>query len=353
MAYIDVSDLSGVGPTVARRMNEFGVFTTGDLLRVERRRLAEKVKAVSLAQVRRWQAIAELLEVKGVTLPVAEGLHAAGVETLDELAGRPLSELRALLETMRLQGVVEALPSDDDLVAWMKDALLLRHTGTLNGTVIGAARSPAVGVAVFCMGQRAESDPRGRFRLRRLPLGRQLLVYLEHPAYAAKTVKTGPVAPAGVLVGERFRLARKRVGMPTPRLRSELEGDKLPALSGAPVSMRAQDGAPSPRDFLRVVELLASGDVRVISRLFDYDGARFLVRSYRFKHGDLPPVIEVGDHLRYTADHWQVVKMKSATIDRYRRWLRERRQLPELSADSSAADFQRFVKDWLLLHARG
>jgi len=352
MANIDVIDLSGVGPAVTQRMNELGLFTTADLLRANRRRLAEQVQGASLAQVRRWQAIAELLEVKGVTLRVAEGLHAAGVETLDELAGRPLSGLRALLDTMRAQGVVQALPSDDDLVAWMKDALLLRHTGTLNGTVIGADRSPLVGVTASCMGQRAESDARGRFRLRRLPLGRRLLVYLEHPAYAAKTVKTEPVAPAGVLVGERFKLTRKRAAV-LPRVLSELEGDKLPALSSAPIRTRAQDGAPSPLDILRVVELLASGDVRVISRLFDYDGASFVVRSYRFERSDLPAVIEVGDHLHFTADRWKLVKMTPATIDRHRRWLRERRRMPVLSENSSAADIQRFVEAWLLLHARG
>jgi hypothetical protein len=352
MAYRDVIDLTGVGPVVTLRMNELGVFTTGDLLRVERRWLAEEVQGASLGQVRRWQAIAEMLEVKGVTLPVAEGLHAAGVETLDEMAGRPLSGLRALLDTMRAQGVVEALPSDDDLVAWMRDALLLRHTGTLNGTVIGADRSPLVGVAVSCMGQRDESDARGRFRLRRLPLGRRLLVSLDHPAYAAKTVETGPVAPAGVLVGERFRLTRRRPATP-PRVLSELEGDTLPALSGAPIRTRARDGAPSPLDILRVVELVASGDVRVISRLFDYDGAGFVVRSYRFERGDLPADVHVSDHLRFKADRWQVAKMTPASIDRHRRWLRERRQLPEPSVNSSAADVQRFVEAWLLLHARG
>ena len=72
MASVDVIDLTGVGPVVTQRMNAFGVFTTADLLRAERRRLAEKIEGVSVAQVRRWQAIAELLDVKGVTVPVAK-----------------------------------------------------------------------------------------------------------------------------------------------------------------------------------------------------------------------------------------------------------------------------------------
>lgn len=350
--YVDVFDLTGIGPVVTRRMNKIGVFTTGDLLRAERRRLAEEVRGASVAQVRRWQAVAELLEVEGVTLPVAEGLYAAGVETLDELASRSLSELRPLLVAMHAQGAVDALPSDDDLVAWIKDALLLRYTGTLNGTVIGGDGLPAVGVAISCMGRRAKSDARGRFRLRRLPLGRRLFVYLEHPTYSARRVEAGPAAPSGVLVGEQFRLARVRAGASSPRVLSELRGDQLPALSESPVRVQVVDGPPSPLDILRVIEFLASGDVQVGARLFDHDGSDFVVRSYRFKRDSLPAGVRVGDHLRYKAGRWRVVKMTPATIDRQRRWLRERRHLPELSALSSAAEIERFVTDWLLLYNR-
>jgi hypothetical protein len=190
--------------------------------------------------------------------------------------------------------------------------------------------------------------------LRRLPLGRQLLVYLDHPAYVPKTVKTGPVAPAGVVVGEQFRLTRKRAATQAqaPLVLSELAGQQLPALSGAQIRTQAQDGAPSPRDILRVVEVLASGDVRVVSRLFDYVGGGFVVRSYRFKRSDLPTVIEIGDHLRYEANGWKVVTMTSETINRYRQRLHERHLLPELSATSSAADIRRYVTAWLLLRAR-
>lgn len=44
MANIDVTDLSGVGPAVTQRMNELGLFTTSDLLRANRVRLAELVQ---------------------------------------------------------------------------------------------------------------------------------------------------------------------------------------------------------------------------------------------------------------------------------------------------------------------
>jgi Domain of unknown function (DUF4332) len=351
MAYLDVVDLTSVGPVLAQRLNEFGVFTIADLLRAKRHRLADAITGVSLAQVRNWQAVSELLEVNDITLPLAEGLYEAGVETLDELASRSLSQLRTLFETMRAQEVVDALPSDDSLDAWMKDALLLCHTGTQNGTVTNAGGSPVAGATVSCMSQQAETDVRGRFRLRRLPLGRRLLLHLEHSDYAAKTVEIGPVAPAGVLVSQQFRLTRKAAAA-TLRVRSELQGDRLLTLSGAPIRVRVQDEAPSELDLLRIVELPESGNVRVVSCLFDFDGSAFIVRSYRLGREDLPANLQVGDHLRYKAGRWQVVEMKPAAIERYHRWLRERRRLVEPSANASAAEVERFVRDWLDLHAK-
>src|SRR5205823_1927953 len=138
---------------------------------------------------------------------------------------------------------------------------------------------------VSCMDQRAEADARGRFRLRRLPLGRPLLVHLQHDQYVSRTLEA-EVGPPGVVRGEQFRLSRKRASTPPERVLSELNGDELPALSGAPIRQRVHDHAPSEQDLLRIIELLDSGDVRVVSRLFDYDAGVFTVRAYQLKTTD-------------------------------------------------------------------
>src|SRR5512147_1204239 len=82
MASVPVIELSGVGPAIAARLNELGLFTSEDLLRSERRRLAELVEGASVAQIRRWQAVSALLEVNGMTVTLAEALHARGIEAL-------------------------------------------------------------------------------------------------------------------------------------------------------------------------------------------------------------------------------------------------------------------------------
>lgn len=345
MASVGVIELSGIGPALAAAFNGLGVFTTGDLLRVERRRIAREVDGASVAQLRRWQAVSELLEVDGVTLAIAEGLVIRGVDSMDEMSGRPLSSLRDVVATMRADGVIDVVPSDDELVGWITEAVRFRHTGTLNGTVTGSGNAPLAGVSIVGAGQTVESDARGRFRLRGLPLGHPVLVYLEAHGYVAKTVEVD-AAPPKVVRGEQFRLSLRRATTPAERVLSELNGDELPPLAGAPVRQRAQNTAPPEHDILRVVEVLAGGDARVISRLFDYSEGVFVVRSYRLAPADLPAGIEAGEHLRFSAGAWKVVTLTAKDIGAYRRKLRERRRWPQLPADPTAADIDRAIREW-------
>jgi hypothetical protein len=347
MAAVPVIDLSGVGPALSARLNELGLFTTDDLLRTERGRLAALVDGASIPQIRRWQAISGLLQIDGITVPLAEAIYAQGIETLDELGLRSLSTLRDALETVHAAGAVASVPSDDELVTWMKDATVLRLSGTLNGTVTGAKDKPLAGVAVSCMAKHAETDARGRFRLTRLPLGRALAVHLEHPDYNAKTFETRQIAPAGVLVGARFRLTKRKANAPAPRPLSELQGDVLPALSGAPIGLRVQTDPPSQRDVLRLVERMANGDARLVSRLLDYAAGVFTVREYRFKAASVPSGAKVRDHLRFVNGEWQVAAVTSHQLDHYRHYLRDLKLRPPLPPNPTAADSDRVMREWM------
>jgi hypothetical protein len=355
MTSLAAIDLSGVGPVLAARLNALGLFTTHDLLRTDRRRLDQVLDGASVAQIRRWQAVAELLEVDGMSLPLAEGLHARGLETLDELAGSSLTRLRSLVGAMRSEGIPGADASDDVMVGWMKDALLLRHTGTLNGTVTGAGSAPLGDVAVKCMGKRAVSDARGRFRIRRLPLGRELIVHLQHPDHLSKTVPTTRVAAPGVLLGERFRLSRRPATSPPgpqPAALSELRGDRMPSLSGASIAIRVQDEAPAEHDLLRVVELPDAGGARAVSRLLDYEAGGFVVRSYRLPADVLAPGAGVGDHLRFSDGRWRVTALPHGGIQAVKRRLRLQRLRPPLPPNPTVADIDRAMRDFIAALAR-
>lgn len=347
MAAVPVLDLSGVGPVLSARLNELGLFTTDDLLRTERRRLAALVDGASVPQIRRWQAISGLLQLDGMTVTLAESIYARGIETLDELGRRSLSNLRGEFEALRAADTIASIPADDELVTWMKGAIVLRLSGTLNGTVTGAKDAPLAGVTASCMGKHAETDARGRFRLTRLPLGRTLAVHLEHPDHNAKTFQTRQIAPPGVLVGAQFRLTKRSPNAAAPRPLSELEGDTLPPLSGAPVRLRVQTDAPSQRDVLRVVERLENGDTRLVSRLLDFAAGVFTVREYRFKSAMMPAAARVSDHLRFVDGKWRVVEVTSHQLQHYRRSLRDRKLRPSLPPDATAAEAERAMRDWM------
>jgi hypothetical protein len=348
VATVSAAALSGVSVQAAARLRKLGIHTTEDLLRADRRRLADKVPGVTVVDVLAWQQIAELLEVQGVTLAQAEGLHATGVETLDELASKSLSTVHALVAKMRANGVAVGSPTDDQLVEWSKDALLLRHTGTLNGTVLGPRGGPIRGVVVRCMGIDGKTDARGRFRLRRVPLGRPALVSLSHARYVPVTAEARSVVPSGVLAGESFRLTRKKAGgASAPSVLSELTGDALPPLDGASFTERVQTASPSKVDLLVVNELLQGGIVRVASRLFDFDGTLHIVRVYRLPATKVRGSVAVGDHLRFVDGRWEAVDLKPKGVTAYRRKLREQRSWRQLARNPTAADVDRGLRDWL------
>jgi hypothetical protein len=261
-----------------------------------------------------------------------------------------LSALRQLVAAMRAAGAIADSPSDDEVVTWVSDAVRLQHTGTLNGTAIGPDKAPVAGVTVACMEERTESDARGRFRLRRLPLGRSLLVRLEHDDYKTKA-QPRKAAPPGVMRGEQFRLARKPAHAPPERALSELQGDRLPALGSAPIRTRAQTSAPREDDLLCITEFLDGGDARVVSRLFDYDGGVFVVRSYRLKRSELPTGAKLRDHLRFRAGRWEAVEITATDVERYRRRLREQ-QLRKLPDNPTADDVDRTIEAWQAARAR-
>jgi hypothetical protein len=198
------------------------------------------------------------------------------------------------------------------------------------------------------MGIDGKTDARGRFRIRRVPLGRPALVSLSHARYVPVTVAARSVVPSGVLAGESFRLTGKKAGgTSAPLVLSELSGDVLPPLDGASFTERVQTASPSKVDLLVVNELLQGGVVRVASRLFNFDGTLHIVRVYRLPSTKVRGSVAVGDHLRFIDGKWQAVDLKPKDVARYRRKLREQRSWRHLPKNPTATDVDRGLRDWL------
>jgi hypothetical protein len=347
MAMVRVGALSGIGTRVAKRLQALGVFTTADLLRVERRRLDRQLAGATIAEILAWQQVAELLEVESMTLPLAEGLHASGIETVDELGAKSLSALRSSIDELRSDGVTVGAWSDDRLVEMLKDAVVLRTTGTLNGTVVGPKGGPVSGVEVACLGIATKTDARGRFRIRRLPLRNPVLVSLSRSGYASRVVETSQVVPSGVLAGDSFPMFRTKPGRAAPpTVLSELAGDEVPPLGSAPFTLRVQSAAPARNDLLAVNERLDGGAVRAVSRLFDFDGTYHVVRVYRLTPSRIRGRAKVGDHLQYVDGKWKPVDLTPQEVASYRRKVRELRTWRRLPKTPTAAEFDQALAGW-------
>jgi hypothetical protein len=203
------------------------------------------------------------------------------------------------------------------------------------------------------MGTRVVSDARGRFRIRRLPLGRELLVHLAHSDYNEKSVASARIVAHQVLVGEQFRLTRRSATTTTaPRTLSELRGDLLPSPRGAAITTRAQTSAPAPNDLLRVFEVPAAGGARAVSRWLDYEAGVFIARTYRLTATDVDGVVAPRDHLQFADGKWRRVAMNHHRLEAARRRLRAQRLRPALPPHPTGADVARAIDDYMAALAR-
>ncbi|MCA1811537.1 MAG: DUF4332 domain-containing protein [Halobacteriales archaeon] len=87
-----VIDIEGIGPTYAKKLEAMGVTTTGLLNVAQPGRIAARLQ-VPRKTVRKWQAQAELIKVRGIGPQFAEALARSGVSGIDELKRRKPDDL--------------------------------------------------------------------------------------------------------------------------------------------------------------------------------------------------------------------------------------------------------------------
>lgn len=291
-AAIDVSTVPGISAATAGALRALGLPLGTDLLRANRKALASALTGVSLDQIRAWQAYCRFLEVPGMDADRAGRLQAAGIDSLPELVGKTLAQLRGVLSG------ASPPPDDEALLALLLAAQQLHLTDVINGTVIDSAARPLPGTVVRGGGKSVTSDASGRFRLVGLTPGRSVTLTLTHPAKAERLVNGVTPAPSSALKGRRFRLTGQPV--PAPLRLSALRGDTLPPLSSAPVTTEAQTTPPSDDDVLVVVDFYANGDARASSLFLDFAAGRFVVRTYRLAEASLPAGTQPLDRLKPT-----------------------------------------------------
>src|SRR5258705_9806196 len=94
---LSLDAVEGIGARLAEMLAAGGMHVVADLLRVAPERVHESVSAsASIAQVRSWGRMCAVLQVDGMTAQWAEALVRADIGSVEEFAGRPPFELRAM-----------------------------------------------------------------------------------------------------------------------------------------------------------------------------------------------------------------------------------------------------------------
>src|SRR5262249_12790249 len=143
----------------------------------------------SLDEVRRWRRMAVLLEVAAVTPQWAEALVKGGVLTLVDLSHLGLAELETLFTAARTARTIPDVPTHDQMAAMLADAARLTFAGAITGTVRDRSGRPVADATVTAGAASATTDARGRFRLRRLLLGRDVSVSISKASYRTSVTR--------------------------------------------------------------------------------------------------------------------------------------------------------------------
>lgn len=91
--------IEGIGEAYATRLNQHGIITIPQLLAADPQQVAADI-GVTTALVRDWQAMGQLMEVKGIGPQYAEILVLAGVKRIGELAQADAVQLTAKIDAI-------------------------------------------------------------------------------------------------------------------------------------------------------------------------------------------------------------------------------------------------------------
>jgi predicted flap endonuclease-1-like 5' DNA nuclease len=122
-----VSDVEGIGPAYAAKLQKAGVKTTDDLLargaKPKGRDELEKATGISAGKILEWVNHVDLYRINGVGSEYSDLLEAAGVDSPAELAHRVPANLAAKMEEVnKAKKLVRRVPTETMVAGWVAQA---------------------------------------------------------------------------------------------------------------------------------------------------------------------------------------------------------------------------------------
>ena len=122
-----LSDIEGIGETYSSKLEQAGITSQENLLKVccdkkGRKEIAEK-SGVSEKMILNWVNRADLSRIKGVSTQYADLLECAGVDTVPELAQRNAENLQLkMAEVNEEKNLVRKVPVLSQVEDWVAQA---------------------------------------------------------------------------------------------------------------------------------------------------------------------------------------------------------------------------------------
>jgi len=131
----DLSEIEGIGPAYAQKLEDLGLKTTDDLLKVgagpKGREDLALASGISGKLILRWVNMADLFRIKGVGEQYSDLLEAAGVDTVPELAQRRADNLTVkMAEVNEEKQLVRRRPTEEEVAGWIESAKSLPRVVT-------------------------------------------------------------------------------------------------------------------------------------------------------------------------------------------------------------------------------
>ncbi len=329
--------IEGLGPRAASALAQLSIHTVTDLLHFVPQRIHQAVRTFSsINDVRQWQAMAALLQVAGMTPQWAEALVRQGVTSVGALHGKRPSDIHALMRSAEEWNWISQLPTDAQIVTMLQDATTLYYTGVIAGTVKDANDAPVTGATVTSGTIEGRTDECGRFRLLRIPLGRDVALRINHAEYQTLTITLPTVfTDANATGSPNYRLER---GSSVVSTLSELDGDELPTPRGQRMREWPIDIAQMRDNDIFVLHQFyrTAPDAKLVSRLLQYADGEFRVPTLRIPVSQLPGNPRVRDMYRCSERTLiKITTMTTAGLMRYKLLLRMHKQFAREQPDGS------------------
>ncbi len=352
-----VSLIEGIGPQIAARLADCGVYTIFDLLRASPPTIHAMVSdRASLEQAAAWRAMAVLLQVETMTTDWAEVLVQGGVMTPSELCARSHADLAQILADGRQAGLSPDELDTSTLEELRVDAAVLAHTGAVDVTLRDDAGAAVEGAEARVGGLTARSDPRGRFRIARIRLGQRQTLVVSHPDFRLLThdlaVLNIDYRDVAVTVLQLERVAAGAAAQASTRL-SEYDGDMLPELAADSFATEAR-GAGELRDgdLLVLRSVYADGTTaQLTSKFLDWEDGRFIAISFRVPVAGLPAGSALHDHFILRAGAFTKVRMHATRLEIFKAMRRVQKRLSGRPRPQTAMEHDAALREYVQLLA--